>query len=126
MLLRDKLCLMLSSTTIARWKARFVTIFNGRGRCSASSNCADGFLQRNIAGLAACEVADAERKPAARKADDARYAEEVAQREQYQRPDGVVIDGATHVEAAIGAGEDKLRWTASGRQQCLPGSTAHA
>lgn len=52
----------------------------------------------------AWESADTERKAAQRKAEDAQRAKEAAQRTRYQRPDGVVIDGAQHVEAAIEEG----------------------
>ncbi|NVH76327.1 hypothetical protein FSB08_28300 [Paraburkholderia sp. JPY432] len=55
------------------------------------------------------EAADAERKAAARKAEDAQFAKETAQRAQYQRPDGVVIDGARHVEDAIASGFREIR-----------------
>jgi hypothetical protein len=58
---------------------------------------------------AAWEAADAERKAAARKAEDTQHAKEVAQRAQYQRPDGVVIDGARHVEDAIASGFREIR-----------------
>lgn len=61
------------------------------------------------AAQATWEAADAERKAAARKAEDAQHAKEVAQRAQYQRPDGVVIDGAAHVEAAIQEGFREIR-----------------
>jgi hypothetical protein len=55
------------------------------------------------------EAADAERRVAARKAADAEHAKEVAQRARYQRPDGVVIDGAAHVDAAIEEGFREIR-----------------
>jgi hypothetical protein len=61
------------------------------------------------AAQAAWEAADAERRAAARKAEDAKHAKEVAQRAQYQRPDGIVIDGAAHVEAAIEEGFREIR-----------------
>jgi len=57
----------------------------------------------------AWEAADAERRAAARKAEDAKHAKEVAQRAQYQRPDGIVIDGAAHVETAIEEGFREIR-----------------
>lgn len=61
------------------------------------------------AAQAAREAADAQRKAAARKASDAQCAKEAAQRAQYQRPDGVVIDGARHVEDAIASGFREIR-----------------
>ncbi|MGF6851123.1 hypothetical protein [Paraburkholderia sp. CI3] len=63
----------------------------------------------DAAAQAAWEAAEAERKAAARKAEDAQYAKEAAQRAQYQRPDGVVIDGAQHVEDAIASGFREIR-----------------
>jgi hypothetical protein len=61
------------------------------------------------AAQSAWESADAERKAAERKAEDAQRAKEAAQRTQYQRPDGVIIDGAQHVEAAIEEGFREIR-----------------
>ncbi|SDR54605.1 hypothetical protein SAMN05443245_7465 [Paraburkholderia fungorum] len=55
------------------------------------------------------EAAESERKAAARKAADEQYAKQAAQRAQYQRPDGVVIDGAQHVEDAIASGFREIR-----------------
>ncbi|WP_128597396.1 hypothetical protein [Paraburkholderia kirstenboschensis] len=68
-----------------------------------------GLCGMDEVGQAAWQEADAERKAAARKAEDARHAKEVAQRAQYQRPDGVVIDGAAHVETAIQEGFREIR-----------------
>ncbi|MGF6768575.1 hypothetical protein P3T18_001045 [Paraburkholderia sp. GAS199] len=67
------------------------------------------FCGMDEAAQAAWETADAERAVAARKAADAQHAKEVAQRAQYQRPDGVVIDGAAHVDAAIEEGFREIR-----------------
>ncbi|MEX3935713.1 hypothetical protein AB4Y32_28595 [Paraburkholderia phymatum] len=61
------------------------------------------------AAQAAWESADAERKAAQRKAEDAQRAKEAAQRTKYQRADGVIIDGAQHVEAAIEEGFREIR-----------------
>ncbi|CAN7794210.1 hypothetical protein LJR267_009466 [Paraburkholderia hospita] len=61
------------------------------------------------AAQAAWESADAERKAAQRKAEDAQRAKEAAQRTKYQRSDGVIIDGAQHVEAAIEEGFREIR-----------------
>ena len=61
------------------------------------------------AAQAAWKTADAERRAAARKIEDAQHAKEVAQRARYQRPDGVVIDGAAHVETAIDEGFREIR-----------------
>jgi hypothetical protein len=61
------------------------------------------------AGQSACESAETERKAALRKAENAQRAKEAAQRVKYQRPDGVIIDGAQHVEAAIEEGFREIR-----------------
>lgn len=55
------------------------------------------------------EAAATARQAAVRKAEDQQRAKEAAQLAKYQRPDGLVIDGAQHVEDAIGSGFTQIR-----------------
>ena len=55
------------------------------------------------------EANELARKQTERKEDDAQRAKEAAQNARYQRADGVVIDGAQHVEDAIASGFREIR-----------------
>ncbi|MGF6547198.1 hypothetical protein [Paraburkholderia youngii] len=58
---------------------------------------------------AAWEANELARRQAERKEQDAQRAKEAAQNARYQRGDGVVIDGAQHVEDAIASGFREIR-----------------
>ncbi|MGF6658580.1 hypothetical protein QF000_000224 [Paraburkholderia atlantica] len=58
---------------------------------------------------AAWEASELSRKQAERKEQDAQRAKEAAQNARYKRGDGVVIDGAQHVEDAIASGFREIR-----------------
>lgn len=59
------------------------------------------------------ERADAQRKLAKRREDDAQRARDAAQSARYKRNDGTVIDGVTHVDDAIASGFSEIRnWRA--------------
>jgi hypothetical protein len=58
---------------------------------------------------AAWEANELASKQAERKEQDAQRAKEAAQNARYQRADGVVIDGAKHVEDAIASGFREIR-----------------
>ncbi|WP_309235213.1 hypothetical protein [Paraburkholderia youngii] len=62
-----------------------------------------------LSAQAAWEASGLSRKQAERKEQDAQRAKEAAQNVRYKRGDGVVIDGAQHVEDAIASGFREIR-----------------